>query len=297
MLNQTRSLTEKMTLFFHNFLATQTAVINDARYCYNNNALLRANSLGNFKTLLRGVTTDCGMLVYLNGNTNTAAAPNENYGREMQELFTVGKGPDSLYTQADVEAAAHVLTGWKDNSTTISSVFNASHHDTTDKQFSAFYNNTVIKGQTGANGANETDQLIDMVFAQPECAKFFSRKLYTWFVYYDIDQNVEDNIITPLSQIIIQNNYDIIPALSALLKSEHFFDPLNMGCMIKNPIDHTVGMCRQFNITFPDSSNLTNQYNAWALIGTSVCGYACPRSRRPAQCSWLAGLLPGAGIP
>lgn len=288
MLNQTRSLTEKMTLFFHNFLATQTTIISDARYCYANNALLRANSLGNFQTLLRAVTTDPGMLVYLNGNTNIAGAPNENYGREMQELFTVGKGPDSLYTQADVEAAARVLTGWKDNSTTISSVFNPSKHDTTDKQFSAFYNNTVIKGQTGANGADETDELIAMVFAQPECAKFFSRKLYTWFVYYDIDQSVEDNIITPLSQIIIESNYDIIPALATLLMSEHFFDPLNMGCMIKNPVDHSVGMCRQFNVAFPDSSNLTNQYTSWAIAETFLADLAMDPGDPPNVAGWPA---------
>ncbi len=121
MLNQDRSITEKMTLFWHNHFATQMATVNDARYSYKHFALLRANALGNFKTLARAVTTDPNMLVYLNGDTNTLANPNENYGRELQELFTVGKGPDSLYTQADVEAAAKVLTGWKDSRTTIDS--------------------------------------------------------------------------------------------------------------------------------------------------------------------------------
>jgi uncharacterized protein (DUF1800 family) len=266
MINQERNLTEKMTLFWHNHFATQIAIYSDARYAYKHHAMLRAAALGNFKTLTRQVTTDPAMLVYLNGNTNTKNAPNENYGRELQELFTVGKGPDSHYTEDDVKAAAKVLTGWKVDSNGISSYFDSTKHDTNDKTFSSFYNGTVITGQSGANGANETDQLIDMIFAQQETAKYICRKLYRWFIYYVIDAQVETDIITPLADILIQNNYDIAPALQALLKSEHFFDVLNMGCHIKNPMDHVIGTCRQYNLAFPTSANLQDQYNGWRIV-------------------------------
>ena len=133
MINQNRSITEKMTLFWSNHFSTQMATVGDSRYSYKTLALLRANCLGNFKSLTRQVTTDPGMLVYLNGNTNTAVNPNENYGRESQELFTQGKGPDSLYTQTDVESAGAALSGWRINRTTISSYFDSTKHDTSNK--------------------------------------------------------------------------------------------------------------------------------------------------------------------
>ncbi len=288
MVNQNQSLTEKMTLFWHNHFATQMATVNDARYSYKHIALLRANALGNFKTLTRLVTTDPSMLVYLNGDTNTLTNPNENYGRELQERFTVGYGPNSLYTQSDVEEAAKVLSGWKDSQTTLTSSFVPAKHDTSNKQFSAFYSNTVINGLTGANGATETDQLIDMIFAQAETAKFLARNLYRWFVYYVIDDQIEANIITPLSQVIIANNYEMVPTLSALLKSEHFFDPNNMGCQIKNPIDHMVGVCRQFNIAFPDSTNIPNQYKGWYIIASTLANLAMDPGDPPNVAGWPA---------
>jgi uncharacterized protein (DUF1800 family) len=288
MINQGQSLTEKMTLFWHNHFATQMATVNDSRYSYMHNALLRANALGNFKTLTRLLTTDPSMLAYLNGDTNTLTNPNENYGRELQERFTVGYGPNSLYTQGDVEAAAKVLSGWKDNAGTLTSSFLPNKHDTSNKQFSAFYNNTVINGIAGANGATETDQLINMIFAQPEAAKFIARKLYRWFVYYVIDDQIEANVITPLSQIIIQNNYEMAPALSALLKSEHFFDSNNIGCHIKNPIDHLVGVCRQFSIAFPDSSNIPAQYHGWYMVAGALALLAMDPGDPPNVAGWPA---------
>ena len=288
MLNQDRSITEKMTMFWHNHFATQIAVVNDARYSYMHIALLRANVLGNFKTLTRLLTTDPNMLNYLNGDTNTNVNPNENYGRELQERFTVGFGPNSLYTQGDVEAAAKVLSGWKDYPSTLTSAFLSNKHDTSNKQFSAFYNNTVITGQTGLNGATETDQLMDMIFNQPEAAKFLSRCLYRWFVYYVIDDQVEANVITPMAQLLTENNYDVLPALTALLKSQHFFDPNNMGCHIKNPIDHLVGVCRQFNVAFPDSSNLPNQYKGWSIIAKLLADLSLDPGDPPNVAGWPA---------
>ena len=202
MINQDRSIREKMTLFWHNHFATETNDISNSQFVYKHHTLLRTNVLGNFKSLTRAVTIDPAMLVYLNGQFNTAKAPDENFGRELQELFCCGKGPDSLYTESDVKAAAQVVTGWRNNTTTLSSYFDATRHDTTNKQFSAFYNNTVIQGKTGVTAGDlELDALIDMIFGTQEVAKYICRRIYRWFVYYDIACTVQANIITPLANL------------------------------------------------------------------------------------------------
>ena len=271
MINQDRNILEKMVLFWHNHFSTETADIGRAIWCYQNNSILRKNALGNFKQFVKDVTLDTGMLRYLNGYLNTNTAPDENYGRELQELFTVGKGVDNgtpPYSESDVKAAAKVLTGWTVNNTTNTSYFNSPKHDITNKQFSSFYNNTVITGRSGAAGANELDDMLNMIFAANEVAMFICRKLYRWFVYYDIDSTTEANVIAPLAQIFRSNNYEIRPVLDALLKSEHFFDALNQGCQIKSPVDANVSLCREFSILFPLSSDYVNAYYMWDYIRT-----------------------------
>ncbi|MCX6290803.1 MAG: DUF1800 domain-containing protein [Bacteroidetes bacterium] len=265
MLDQSHSILEKMTLFWSNHFSTESYAVNDARYSYSTNALCRQYALGNFKTLTKLITLDSGMLKYLNGYLNTNTAPDENYGRELQELFTVGKDANGVpfYSQSDVIAAAHVLTGYRINSATIASYFDSTRHDTANKTFSSFYGNTVITGQSGANGANELDDLLTMIFSTNEVALFICRKLYRFFVYYEIDAATETNVIQPLATIFRNNNYDILPVLSALLSSEHFFDPLNRGCIIKAPVDILIAMCRDYNVVFPNSSNIIAQYTMW----------------------------------
>jgi uncharacterized protein (DUF1800 family) len=260
LVNQDRSIREKMTLFWHNHFATEMNDVSNAQYIYKHHHLLRTSALGNFKTLTKNVTLDPAMLVYLNGQLNTAAAPDENYAREIQELFCCGKGPDSLYTEADVKAAARVLTGWRNNATTLSSYFTASRHDATNKTFSSFYNNTVITGRnSAAAGEQELDDLLNMIFATQEVAKYMCRRLYRWFVYYDIDDTVEQNIITPLANLFRSSNYEILPVLDKLLKSEHFFDVLSRGCVIKSPAELVIGFCRESEIVFqPDTDYFTN---------------------------------------
>ena len=212
------------------------------------------------------------MLKFLNGYLNTNSAPDENYGRELQELFTVGKGIDNAsppYTETDVKAAAKVLTGWTINSTTNTSYFNIPKHDTANKQFSSFYSNTIITGRTGAAGANELDDLLSMIFSTNEVAMFICRKLYRWFVYYSIDATTEANVIAPLAQIFRNNNYDIRPVLDTLFKSDHFFDMLNQGCVIKSPIDFLVTINREFGIVFPLQTDYINSYYMWDYVRAS----------------------------
>lgn len=267
MIHQDRSIREKMTLFWHNHFATESNDVGNAQYVYKHHALLRSGALGNFKTLTKAVTLDPAMLVYLNGQLNSAAAPDENYSRELQELFCCGKGPGSLYTEADVKAAARVLTGWRNNATLISSFFDPTRHDVNNKIFSAFYNNTVIQGRTGATAGNaELDDLLNMIFAAQEVAKYICRRLYRWFVYYDIDASVESNVITPLANIFRANNYEIKPVLAALLRSEHFFDVLSRGCQIKSPVDLVVGLCREFGVAFQPATDYITNYGMYNYL-------------------------------
>ena len=270
LLNQNTSLTEKMTLFWHNHFVVELSTINDARMGYEYCRLLRQYALGNVKQLAKDVTVTPAMLRYLNGNQSTAGAPNENYGRELLELFTVGKGPligpgnYTNYTEADVQAAAKVLTGWRDQPTVpVGSYYTASRHDTAAKVFSAAFGNARIP----ANGATEYQDLVNLIFQQAETARFLVRKLYRWFVYYLIDAQVETDIIQPLATILINNNFDIVPVLRALLGSEHFFDVLNTGCLIKSPLDFTAGLLRQMEVVFPTAaSNLVVQYGMWNYL-------------------------------
>ena len=269
MLNQNRTIREKMVLFWHNHFATQSENIELATSCYKYNALLRSYALGNFKQLVRAISVDAAMLRYLNGNNNIKKAPDENYGRELQELFTVGKGPGSHYTEVDVKAAARVLTGFRIDPKVLPEthgVFDPSRHDETDKQFSSFYNHKVIKGRKGKEGEHELDEMIDMIFEQEEVSKFICRKLYRFFVYHDIDETTEKNIIDPLAKIFRKNNYEIKPVLKQLFFSKHFFDDANKGAIIKCPIDFTVGLCREFNVEIPKDIDVKATYQAWNVL-------------------------------
>ena len=268
MLNQNTSLHEKMILFWHNHFATETVDIGDARYVYKHHMLLRKYALGNFKEFVKEITIDPAMLRYLNGYLNNKNSPDENYARELQELFTLGKGPKSNYTEGDVKAAARVLTGYTVNATTISSVFDPNRHDTGPKQFSAFYNNVTITGKTGVNSASETDELINLIFLQNETALHICRRLYRFFVYYEIDDATEANVIIPMANLFRSSNYEIKPVLKVLFSSDHFFDPVNRAGLIKSPVDLCVGLAREFDMVFPDATDYVNQYYMHDYIRT-----------------------------
>ncbi len=261
MINQNRSIREKMTLFWHNHFATETIEVSIAQYVYKHHTLLRSNALGNFRNLTKKITLDPAMLIYLNGQNNNKTVPDENYARELQELFVIGKGSNALFTEDDVKAAAKILTGWRNNNTKFESYFDLTRHDTTNKTFSSFYGGKIIAGVNNTNtGETELDQLIDMLLSQKEAALFICRRLYTWFVYYNITPEIEREIIEPLADIFRKNNYEILPALRALISSEHFFDNINRGCQIKSPVDLIIGLTRELEIKFPASDKVTTVY-------------------------------------
>ncbi len=267
LINQDRSIREKMLFLWIDHFGNEASDVGNANWVYMQHSLLRQNVLGNFKQMIDVITKDYAMLRYLNGYLNVATAPDENYGRELLELFTLGKGPGSQYTEADVKETAKVLTGWRVNGANYTTFFDPTRHSTGNKTFSSFFNNTVITGRTGATaGQLELNDLLNMIFAQNEVAKFIVRKFYRWFVYYEIDAATEANVITPLADIFRSNNYNILPVLTALFKSEHFFDVLNQGCIIKTPADIVIGSMREYNVRMPLSTDWNTGYGHWNTL-------------------------------
>jgi len=252
--NERLSIRERMTEFLLNHFAIAGGGHGQIRYDYQK--LLREFALGNFKELIKRVTVNSAMMIFLNNNQNFAASPNENYARELLELFTVGKGPQigsgdyTNYTEEDVRALARALTGWRTRNyyNTNPNIrgevyFDASRHDISDKQLSYHFNNDVIAD----GGAEEYKAVVDRIFQQPAVALYLCRKLYRHFVYYKIDETEENQVINEMARIFVENDFEIRPVLRALFLSEHFFDTDNQGPMIKNPLQLVGGLMRTFN--------------------------------------------------
>jgi uncharacterized protein (DUF1800 family) len=291
LLNEKRSIHEKLTLFWHNHFAIDSlAHIDDipARPWYDYYLILRANALGNLKQMVKEMTLSPAMICYLNGNTNKKTSPNENYGRELQELYSIGKGVDSHYTEDDVRAAARVLTGHSVDSN-FNYTFDLAGHDDQNKSFSTFYGSTIITGRSGAAGATELDDLLNMIFNNPESAKFICRKIYSFFVYYKIDATIEANIITPLAQVFRSSGYNITTVMSVLLKSDHFYNmAYSSACIIKSPLDFTIGLMREFGVVMPDPSDYGSSYSAWEIILQTTATLQQEILRIPEVAGWYA---------
>jgi uncharacterized protein (DUF1800 family) len=236
MLNQKRSISEKMTLFWHNHFVSEISKVNYPQRMYWQNKLERDYAIGNFKDFTKKMTTDPAMLVYLDGVQNQKSAPNENYGRELLELFTIGIGN---YTETDIKQAARALTGWQiDSNTGITSVFNKARFDDGDKTF---------LGKTGKFGYED---IINIIFEKEETAKFICRKLYKEFVYYKPDET----IVTEMASVFRNNNYEVKPVLAYLFKSEHFYKPEFLGAKIKSPAEIIIGTLKNLELSNPDTA-------------------------------------------
>ncbi len=290
LVNQPRSIEEKMILFLSTFVAVEFDTVSNAIYCYKYLNTLRTYATGNYKNLVKAITLEPAMLSYLNGQYNSKTAPDENYGRELQELFTIGKGPDSHYTETDVQTAAKVLTGYRINSLG-QSYFDSTRHDTTDKTFSSFYNNTIITGRSGTAGQQELDDLLNMIFATDESAKFICRRIYRFFVYGVISADVETNIITPMATALRNGNYELKPALALLFKSEHFFDILVQGAIIKSPLDFIVGLARETKLKFPPPVNIPELYKMYDYLNTQSASMDQSIGDPPNVSGWQAYYL------
>ncbi len=259
-LKQNATIEEKMILFWHNHFVTELNSGGGAVPYYHLIELFRTQALGNFRTLMTGVTKNAYMLFYLNGYLNTRYSPDENYARELQELFGVGKGVDAKFTESDVREMARALTGLSIEWNSQTFLFRDVLHDTGNKTFSSFYGNRVINGSSGSAGVNEVDEIIDMILDTQECARFICRKIYHFFVHHDITSEIETDIIVPLASLLRNGNYEIKPVMEKLLKSEHFYDVSIIGCQLKSPLDIVVGLGREMKNTLPPSTDTYKLY-------------------------------------
>ncbi len=240
-------LSEKMTSLWHNHLPTQWGInenktpLSIGHLCYDYYKLLRQHALGDFRELIARVGQNASMLLYLDGYLNEASHPNENYARELLELFTMSQyGPDGStnYTENDVKEIARALTGWVVAPNRTAS-FDPSRHDGGGKTF---------LGQTGSFGY---DDVIDVVFSQrsAQIAHFVGLKLYTFFVHAVPD----DTTVAGLAAEIIAADFQIAPVLRKLLKSEHFYRATVMGARIKSPIEYLIGFIREGEVVATDA--------------------------------------------
>ena len=286
------SIAEKMCLFWQNHFAASAGF--DTRAAYDYFELLRSHALGNFKQLVKDVTINPNMLLFLDGATNTVYSPNENYARELLELFTIGKGPQigpgdyTNYTEDDVAAGAKILTGYilqglrSDSLTQVTSVFTPILHDTSTKVLSSHFGGVSIPN----GGANEYSDYIDIIFQQDEVARFICRKLYRYFVNFDLTPDVETNVIAEMSSTLIANNYDVLPVLTELFTSEHFYDVSVRGALIRGPLDMLYSMLNstESQTNYALDTDYQMQLNVYAVANVLGQGYLAP----PSVAGWPA---------
>lgn len=249
------SLTEKMVLFWHEHFPINDINFGEVSFQYLSK--IREHALGNFRTLTEEITVSPAMLIFLNGNQNDAESPNENYARELLELFTIGRGEAvgegdyTNYTEQDIAEIAKALTGWKariDETGYAVSFFDNNNHDKTNKQLSERFDEIIIENAE----EEEYKTVIDIILTKKEVARYVCRQLHIWFVGSDLNTDVEENIINPMADIMFDNQYDIISPLRALLESEYFFDEVHKGCMISSPLDFLFKAINTFEVEMPE---------------------------------------------
>ncbi len=230
-----RPLRERMTLFWHNHFATSLTKVENPVLMQRQNDLLREHALGNFQTMLAVIGKDPAMLVWLDSTANRKAKPNENYAREVMELFTLGRG---RYTEKDIQEAARAFTGAfvvRDRYSELP----AQHDDGSKTIF-------------GKTGRFKPDDLPGLLVSQPACAEFLCGKLYRQFVS-EVDAP-SPALIAPLAKVFRDSGYDISAPLRTILRSNLFFDDAVRRRRVKSPVDIAVGTIRALEIVKPTVS-------------------------------------------
>lgn len=217
-------LEEKMTLFWHNHFATADYKVDNPRLMWGQNQTLRRHALGSFRTVLQAVSRDPAMLIWLDGGQNKKEQPNENFGRELLELFTMGVG--SGYTETDVKEAARAFTGWQVEDG--KAVFHADEHDDGVKTF------------LGHTGSFSGDDIVDILVKHPATAHFLSVKLFRFFVH---DHPTPDDI-APLARAFLVSGYSILAVVAQILRSSVFYSSEARYAKWKSPTEHLLILLR-----------------------------------------------------
>ena len=232
---------EKLALFWHTHFTTEFRVYGQPAYTYRYLKLIREQCLGNYKDFVRLIGLTPAMVRYLDSNLNTATNPNENYARELCELFTMGRLNQSgqeNYTEQDVIEIARALTGYQVNFDTIETVFDDFLFDSGQKTFF---------GRTGNFGY---DDVVDIIFEEREreTALRICDKIYRYYLY----EVPNSSVVSAMADLLIAGNFEIRPVLAQLLTSRHFFQEKAWGGRIKNPIEFLVGMLREADFSIVD---------------------------------------------
>jgi uncharacterized protein (DUF1800 family) len=225
--------TERMTLFWHNHFVSSLRKVRPTRLMYRQNLLLRRHSLGNFRDMLHAVARDPAMIVYLDNASNRKGQPNENFAREVMELFTLGEGH---YGEHDVKEAARAFTGWGIDGETGAFLFRPALHD------------DGVKTILGRSGTFDGGDVLDILLAQPQTAELVVRKLWRELVSSQPDAGE----IRRVADEFRASGYDIRAAVRGLLTSEAFYAEANRAALVKSPVDLLVGTLRQFRFEVGD---------------------------------------------
>jgi uncharacterized protein (DUF1800 family) len=237
MANTKRPLQEKMTLFWHGHLTSQISVVKDPVAMVAQNEFFRANAFANFDEILKGVTRDPAMMVYLDIAGSVRTAPNENYARELMELFSLGVGN---YSEQDVREGARAFTGWRiprqrgDNNRPVlgEPVFAPRQYDNGVKTF------------LGEKGAFGPDEIVDIIVKQPASAEFITRKLFGYFVYPD--PAAED--LGPFVKVYNDSGRNVGAVVEAMLRSDVFYSPRAYRAVVKSPVEYAIGAVKALGL-------------------------------------------------
>jgi len=243
-------LTERMTLFWHGHFATSAATVQNAAMMLTQNETLRQHALGRFEPLVQAVSRDPAMLTYLNSTTNARLHPNENYARELMELFCLGVGN---YTERDIQETARSFTGWEIRRGRYR--FNKHQHD---------FGMKSIFNQTGEL---DGDDAVRIILAQASAPRFIARKLIRYFV---CDQGVSDELVEPLARELRGNGFHIEPVLRQILTSRYFYSKASVGQKIRSPLELAIGVLRCLEgtvgtIALAEGCDLCEAVNTWGV--------------------------------
>jgi len=237
MVRTKRPLEEKMTLFWHGLFVSSSTTVKQTYLLYKQNQLLRKYATGNYRVLTHEISKDPAMLVYLNNNQNVKLKPNENYARELMELFTMGIGN---YTEEDIKESARAFSGWTNQGDEF--LARPQQHDAGIKTF------------LGQRGNFDGDQIVEIIFQQPATAKYIATRILKFFA----TDTPSTEIVTALAGIVKRNNFEIAPVLQALFSSRWFYSQEVMLRQIKSPVQLIVGSLRALGVSMLQPQQVVN---------------------------------------
>ncbi len=261
MLRTPRPLEEKMTLFWHGHFTSSHEKVRDYRKIQQQLGTLRRGATGNFRDLLLALSRDPAMLLYLDAAENVKGAPNENFGREVMELFTLGVGN---YTENDIREAARAFTGWTNND--LEFVIDEAKHDDGEKTF------------LGRAGRFRGEDILSIILEQKQTAEYIATKLYSFFVRDDVPDGFRER----LGALLRDNNYEIAPFLKTIFLSKDFYSTASLGSHIKSPTELIVSSYRRLGVRelpgVPDPYSVGKVLGQILLDPPTVAGWAQGRA-------------------